>query len=263
LGILEFFKALAVQKVKFNPIENRNPVFITPYVLGGAQRLAQINTDETAYLHESDFTYEAGLDLKMGISNNTTLDLTINTDFAQVEADDQRVNLTRFSLFFPERRQFFLERASVFDFSFGSHDRLFHSRRIGLSAGLPVRILGGARVITRSGGWDLGLLSMQTARDRGLASKNHSIIRVRRQVFNPQSYVGGMVTSRIDENGNYNLSYGIDGIFRLWSDDFLNINMAQTTDSDSSQSFLSNEALETSGRVAAQKLFRTELQFQL
>ena len=242
-GFWSFLKPSQSQKIKFNPIESRNPVFITPYVLGGAQRLAQINTAETAYLHESDFTYEAGLDIKMGISNNTTLDLTLNTDFAQVEADDQRMNLTRYSLFFPEQRQFFLERASVFDFSFGSNDRLFHSRTIGLSAGLPVRILGGARVITRSGGWDLGLLSMQTARDRGLASKNHSILRVRRQVFNPQSYIGGMATSRIDENGNYNLSYGIDGIFRLVGDDFLNINMAQTIDSESTHSFLKNETL--------------------
>jgi len=103
-GFWSFLKPSQSQKVQFNPIENRNPVFITPYVLGGAQRLAQRNTDETDYLYESDFTYEAGLDIKMGIANNTTLDLTINTDFAQVEADDQRVNLTRFSLFFPEQR---------------------------------------------------------------------------------------------------------------------------------------------------------------
>jgi hypothetical protein len=242
-GFWSFLKPSQSQRVQLKPIESRNPVFITPYVLGGAQRLAHMNTDETGYLHESGVTYEAGLDIKMGITNNTTLDLTINTDFAQVEADDQRVNLTRFSLFFPERRQFFLERASVFDFSFGSNDRLFHSRRIGLSSGLPVRILGGARLISRTSGWDLGLLSMQTARDGELASKNHSILRVRRQVFNPQSYVGGMATSRIDENGNYNLSYGIDGIFRLWGDDFLNINAAQTISSDSSQSFLNNDAL--------------------
>jgi hypothetical protein len=71
------------------------------------------------FLHDTGLTYEAGFDLKMGLTNNTTLDLTVNTDFAQVEADDQQINLTRFSLFFPERRQFFLERASVFNFSFG------------------------------------------------------------------------------------------------------------------------------------------------
>jgi hypothetical protein len=242
-GFYSFVKPSQSQSVQLEPIESRNPVFITPYVLGGAQRLAQLDAGETGYLHESGFTYEAGLDIKMGITNNTTLDLTINTDFAQVEADDQQVNLTRFSLFFPERRQFFLERASVFDFSFGGNDRLFHSRRIGLSSGLPVRILGGARIITRSSGWDLGLLSMQTAREGELASKNHSILRARRQVFNPQSYVGGMATSRIDEKGNYNLSYGIDGIFRLWGDDFLNINTAQTISSDRTQTFLNTDAL--------------------
>ena len=160
-----------------------------------------------------------------------------------VDTDNQQVNLTRFSLFFPERRQFFLERAAIFDFSFGGSDRLFHSRRIGLHQGQPFRILGGARMITRSGGWDVGLLSMQTAREQDLLSKNHSVVRVRRQLFNPQSYAGGIVTSRIDESGNYNIAYGIDGIFKLWGDDFLNINIAQTTDNDLSSSAVNFESI--------------------
>ena len=86
-------------------------------------------------------------------------------------------------------------------------------------------------MIARTGGWDVGLLSMQTARDLDLYSENHSVVRFRRQVFNPQSYAGGMATSRIDESGNYNVAYGLDGIFNIWGDDFLNINVAQTADS--------------------------------
>lgn len=240
-GFFSFVKPSQTKPIVINEVENRNPVFVTPYLLGGLQRSPSIASDENSYRHESDLTHEVGLDFKMGISNNTTLDLTLNTDFAQVEADDQQINLTRFSLFFPEQRQFFLERASIFDFSFDGSDRLFHSRRIGLHEGQQVRILGGARMITRSGGWDVGLLSMQTARESGLASKNHSVARVRKQLFNPQSYAGGMLTSRIDEDGNYNLAYGIDGIFNLWGDDFLSINIAQTNDVDDNSSIFSGE----------------------
>jgi hypothetical protein len=242
-GFWSFLKASQTQNVILNNVENRNPVFITPYLLGGLSRVASLNSEAGDYIHDTDLTYEAGLDVKMGLTNNLTLDLTLNTDFAQVEADDQQVNLTRFSLFFPERRQFFLERAAIFNFSFGEQDRLFHSRRIGLSDGQPLRIIGGARMIARTGGWDIGLMSMQTARDMGLASENHSVVRFRRQVFNPQSYAGGMVTSRIDESGNYNVAYGIDGIFNLWGDDFLNINVAQTSDSDLNTSMIDHQSL--------------------
>ncbi len=242
-GGFSFIKPSQSQNTVLNNVESRTPVFITPYLLGGTQRVASMNPEEDGYRHDTDLTYEAGLDVKMGLTDNTTLDLTLNTDFAQVEADDQQVNLTRFSLFFPERRQFFLERASVFDFSFGGRDRLFHSRRIGLHEGQPVRILGGARMITRSGGWDVGLLSMQTAREQGLLSKNHSVVRVRKQLFNPQTYAGGMITSRIDERGNYNMSYGLDGIFNLWGDDFLEINIAQTTGNEFNSSAVTTESL--------------------
>ena len=242
-GFNSWRKASQARDIVLNDVESSTPIFITPYLLGGAQRAASLNTDADHYQHNTDFTYEAGLDVKMGVTNSTTLDLTVNTDFAQVEADDQQVNLTRFSLFFPERRQFFLERASIFNFSFGGSDRLFHSRRIGLQDGQQVRILGGARVITRSSGWDVGLLSMQTAREQGLLSKNHSVLRIRKQLFNPRSYAGGMITSRVDENGNYNLSYGIDGIFNLWGDDFLDFNIAQTAHSDLNSSVIDSESL--------------------
>ena len=242
-GFFSFMKPSQSQRIVLNDVENRNPVFITPYLLGGMQRSASLPSDAASYRHDTDLTYEAGLDVKMQLTNNITLDLTVNTDFAQVEADDQQINLTRFSLFFPERRQFFLERAAIFDFSFGGSDRMFHSRRIGLSEGQPLRILGGARMIARSSGWDVGLLSMQTARDLGLLSENHSVVRVRRQVFNPQSYAGGMVTSRIDERGNYNLNYGLDGIFKIFGDDFLNISIAQTIDSDLNDSGFDHETI--------------------
>ncbi len=97
--------------------------------------------------------FDAGIDAKLSLSNNLTLDLTANTDFAQVEADDQKINLTRFSLYFPEKRAFFQEKSDVFDFSFLGGNYLFYSRRIGLYDGNPVRIYGGLRMTGRVNKW--------------------------------------------------------------------------------------------------------------
>ena len=96
---------------------------------------------------------------------NLTADFTVNTDFAQVEADDQQINLTRFALFFPEKRTFFLENASTFQFGAPQEVDLFFSRRIGLASGQPVGIIGGARVSGKVGAYNVGLMNMQT---RGL-----------------------------------------------------------------------------------------------
>ena len=91
------------------------------------------------------------------------MDLTVNTDFAQVEADDQKINLTRYSLFFPEKRVFFQEKSDVFDFSFLGGNNLFYSRRIGICDGNPVRLYGGLRLTGRVNKWDVGMINMQSA----------------------------------------------------------------------------------------------------
>ena len=172
-----------------------------------------------------------GLDLKYNLTPNLTLDVTANTDFAQVEADDQQINLTRFSLFFPEKRQFFQERAGIFDFDTGEQSsRLFHSRRIGLVDGTPIRILGGARVVGRINEWDIGFLNMQTARQDGLPTENFGVLRVRKKAFNEYSTVGGMVTSRLDEDGTYNVVYGLDGIVRMFGDEYLTLKWVHSFD---------------------------------
>ncbi|MCU0407320.1 MAG: DUF5916 domain-containing protein, partial [Bacteroidales bacterium] len=186
--------------------------------------------------------FEAGLDVKYGITSNLVMDLTVNTDFAQVESDEQQVNLTRFSLYFPEKRTFFLERSSVFDFSLGGTSNLFYSRRIGLSDdGDPVRIYGGARITGRVGKWDIGLLDMQTAPlnlsneageiEEVLPSENFGALRFRRQVINENTYVGAMLTSRLGVNGNYNIAYGVDGIFRVFGNDYFDVKMSQSFES--------------------------------
>ena len=149
-----------------------------------------------------------GLDARYGITRNLNLDVSVNTDFAQVEADDQQVNLTRFSLFFPEKRRFFQERAAVFEVPLGFQERLFFSRRIGLVNRESVRIWGGARLIGRVGDWDVGFIDMQTDDHDVAPSENLGVLRVRRRVLNQFSYLGGIVTSRIGDDGSYNVVYG-------------------------------------------------------
>ncbi len=231
---LGFAKPSVAQDVVLRDVVAQRPVYITPYVAGGADRRAQLTDAETAYEHVNTFEREVGLDVKYNINSTLTLDVTVNTDFAQVEADDQQVNLTRFSLFFPEKRQFFQERAGIFEFSLGGRDRLFHSRRIGVADGDLVRILGGARLVGRVGRWDLGIINMQTARtsELDLPSENFGVLRARRQVVNENSYIGGMLTSRVDSDGMYNLGYGIDGVLRAFGDDYLTVQVAQSVDRD-------------------------------
>lgn len=224
-----FFKPSLAQRVVFEGIYSRRPLHFTPYLTGGIDQQYLLNADQSGYSRIDNREMEAGFDIKYGITNNLTLDLTVNTDFAQVEADDQQVNLTRFNLFFPEKRQFFQERSGVFEFNTGGSGRLFHSRRIGLTgAGEPVRILAGGRLTGRVGSWDLGFLNMQTDSYRNLPAENFGVIRLRRQMLNPYSYAGAMATSRIDVDGKYNISYGIDGSIRLQGDDYFSWAWAQS-----------------------------------
>ncbi len=220
------------QEVLFEGIRSHNPLYITPYLLGGLGQSNELNDTETAYERNDKFVHEAGLDVKYGLTNNLTLDVTINTDFAQVEADDQIINLTRYSLFFPEKRLFFQERSGNFEFRFEDDNRLFYSRRIGIHEGDQVRIYGGARIVGRVGPWDIGFLNMQTEKFGDLLSENFNVMRLRKQVINPYSYIGGMVTSRIGNRDSWNTAYGIDGIFRLFGDDYLTLKWAQSFEND-------------------------------
>lgn len=200
----------------------------TPYVIGGRQSRpggAGAGATEPARIMRT--LHEAGADLKLGLSSRLTLDLTLNTDFAQTEVDDQRVNLTRFSLFFPERRQFFLERSGLFDVTLGGNDRIFHSRRIGLGPqGDPMRVLGGGRLVGRIGAWDLGALDMLVDEGSGDAPANAAVIRARRNVLNPYSYVGAVAaTSSGTADGH---SVAADGTLRLTAADFLVWSVATT-----------------------------------
>lgn len=173
---------------------------------------------------------DAGVDLKYGITPGLTMDLTYRTDFAQAELDQEQVNLTRFSLFFPERREFFIENSGVFQFGdqnernyrMGASLRdftLFHSRRIGLTpGGEPIPILGGGRVTGRAGAFEVGALNMQTESFQGLPAENFSVARVRRNILG-NSDVGLLLVNRQETgdlgDGGHNRSWGADANLRL------------------------------------------------
>ncbi len=214
--------------VVLEQVHSQKPIYFTPYVVGGLEQKPTLNDAETEYLLKNNFGRGIGLDIKYNWTSNLTLDTTLNPDFAQVEADDQQVNLSRFSLFFPEKRQFFQERSGIFSFNFVGRSRLFHSRRIGIRDDEQIPIIGGARLVGRIGNWDIGFLDMQTARKDEIPTENFGVMRLRRQVLNSHSYAGLMLTNRVDEKGNYNFAYGIDSILRLLGQEYLTLKWGQT-----------------------------------
>jgi hypothetical protein len=245
-------------RVALDGVSSERLAVFTPYVLGGGTRSAALDAPNASYFYRRSDTREAGADLKLGLTSNLTLDLTLNTDFAQAEVDDQQVNLTRFGLFFPEKRQFFLERAGVFDFTtggFGDPSRLFHSRQIGLtSQGLPIRILGGARLVGRVGRWDLAALDMQTEGSSVQGAENFGVVRVRRNVWNPASTVGGIVTSRMSDGGRRNHTYGTDALLRVGRNEYVTMQWAQSIDDSTGASAASGMVRGAWERRASQGL---------
>lgn len=225
---LGFAKPSQARTVILENVESSKPMYFTPYVTGGFGQVSELNDRESSYEQVDNYQRNVGLDFKFPLTNNLTFDATINTDFAQVEADNQQVNLTRFSLFFPEKRQFFQERSGIFSFSTDLFDRVFYSRRIGLSDDGVVRILGGARLVGRIGGWDIGLLNMQTESSPSSPAENFGVLRLRKRVFNEQSYAGTIVTSRVGDDGSYNLVYGLDGAFKVSEREYLSTKWIQT-----------------------------------
>ncbi len=191
-------------------------VTVSPYMLGDAFK------DYTLVGPEAQYGTGIGGDAKVGINQGLTLDLTVNTDFAQVEVDDQQVNLTRFSLFFPEKRAFFLENAGIFSVGAGRSAELFFSRRIGLASGHEVPIQAGARLTGQVGGLRLGILNIQTDdlsrtdSETGVTSQiaptnNFGVARLYRE-FENRTQLGAMFVSRMNtrHSDDYNLTLGLD-----------------------------------------------------
>ena len=230
-GFWSFIKPSKAQDVSFSNVRNKRPWFTSPYTLAGAG-YHHIKPEGATYPDKiNDNRLTAGLDVQHALTDNMNLDITVNTDFAQVEADDQIVNLSRFSYFFPEKRRFFLERSSVMDFGFDANNRLFYSRRIGIENGKISPLWGGARLVGRVNKYDVGFLNIQSRAKDGNPSENFGVLRLRRRVSKNNSYIGGIFTSRTDWKGTSNLAYGLDGIINLFGNDYLKLNIAGTYDS--------------------------------
>jgi uncharacterized protein DUF5916/cellulose/xylan binding protein with CBM9 domain len=218
---------------------------------------------------------DGGVDVKYGVTTGLVWDFTVNTDFSQVEADEQQVNLTRFSLFFPEKRDFFLENAGMFDFgstgggntgSFGAgaifygsrlsrvpQMRLFFSRHIGLSEdGQPIPIVAGTRLSGRAARYSIGALNIQQGETADVAAANVTAIRVRRDILT-NSDVGAVLLNKDEAGPAYNRVGGLDANFRFG---FLTLN-AVVARSMSDQPHVPGAGNELAARGFAQYQDRT------
>ncbi len=227
-GFWSFIKPSQAQNVTFTGIQNKRPWFTSPYLLSSLGYHHNRLPGSQGFDKTSANKLDAGLDIQHAVSNNMNLDITVNTDFAQVEADDQVVNLSRFSLFFPEKRRFFLERSSIMEFSFENENRLFYSRRIGINENKLIPLWGGMRLVGRIKSFDIGAMTMQSREKFDFPSENYGVLRLRKRISENNSYIGGIITSRTDFAGNTNLTYGLDGIINLFKDDYLKVNLAQS-----------------------------------
>ncbi|HUU33449.1 MAG TPA: DUF5916 domain-containing protein, partial [Vicinamibacterales bacterium] len=209
---------------------------LKPFVVTGARRreLSATNTN-------SSWVRDVGLDARYGVTPSLNLDVTLNTDFAQVEVDEQQVNLTRFGLFFPEKRDFFLENANAFTVGTGSsftstpvQTDLFFSRRIGLSdTGQPVPILGGARLTGKVGRNNVAIMDVQTDSAFGNPGDNFFVSRYSRDVLG-RSRIGALFVNKesLDGSAHFNRTMGVDGNFSLGRNLQVNSYVAKTSSPD-------------------------------
>ncbi|WP_424001415.1 DUF5916 domain-containing protein [Maribacter sp. IgM3_T14_3] len=216
------------------PPEPSTNIQVNPYVLSDFRE-----TKSNGELTTSNTDYTLGGELKWALNSNTLLDLTINTDFAQAEADRQVNNISRFSVFFPERRQFFLENASLFGTGLYSSNGVsgnlsiipFFSRRIGLdTSGKPVNIDGGLRLVHRSAKSNFGVLGIREGSSEDIDGSYNFVGRYVHN-FGKQNRLGVIATTKIEDEKS-NVVGGIDGFFRLDKSNSIGVMGLASTDSD-------------------------------
>ncbi len=195
-----------------NDIASGRLLIIKPYALGGfTQSTGQPNS----------FQHTGGFDAKYGIRGNLLASLTVNTDFADADVDQQQFNLTPYPLFFPEKRRFFLENADVFQFLTWNSDLLFFSRQIGIDAntGQEVPIDAGGKLAGQLDGFDLGIMDVKTRSVGAIADSNYSVARVKRPMFG-DSDIGAIFVDKesSDPLDGYNRAGGVDAKFVLFKD---------------------------------------------
>ncbi len=176
---------------------------IKPYILAGLERVPSEGSDTT------ETTKDMGIDIKYAITPHLTLDITLNTDFAQVEADELSINITRFPLFFPEKREFFLEGSGFFEFGLRAKVQPFFSRRIGLSGGKEIPILAGVKLTGKLGTYGIGLLNIETKETSSVPQTNYTVIRLKKDILS-RSRVGILAINKEPQDGSFNRTIGVD-----------------------------------------------------
>jgi hypothetical protein len=199
-------------------IKRGKDIKIKPFAIGGTQN--QITDEKTV----NDNIGNGGFDIYYGLKSNLTLNLTYNTDFAQVEADNAQINLTRFNLFYPEKREFFLTRSKLFAFGNSRQTEVFFSRKIGLNQD----VVGGARMFGQIGKTSVGALNIHTRADGDLPATHYSAIRLRKDVRD-RTTVGAIITD-VSSKGIRNSVYGIDGEMRFWGNSSVSAWYSQVND---------------------------------
>lgn len=217
-----------------NEIGSGRLFIVKPYVLGGFSHLPA-NATASGLTPGTTALHTGGVDVKVGIRSNLVANLTANTDFADSDVDVQQFNLTPYKLFFPEKRQFFLENAGVFAFpmSIGDGaDQLFFSRQIGIDpiTGQQVPINGGAKVTGSLDGFELGVMDVDTRSSGPNPGANYAVLRLKRSLWGSGSYVGVMGTDMRSTGvtSSFNQASGVDGRFVLYKNLVLNGYAAQT-----------------------------------
>lgn len=229
----------------FEGLRPRKQLQLTPYTISSLGGAYSLEPTTEVYRRNPVHELDAGLDIRYGISSDLTLDVTLNTDFAQVEIDDQIINVNdRVNIFLPEKRRFFQEQAGLFDFNAGILSQLFYSRQIGITNGRLTPILGGVRLTGQLGKTDIGLLSLQTEGIRfdsntPIPSENFSVVRLRRKFLNQKSFFGFMATNRV-RKGYYNTALGLDNVISFPDDLFLVSSLSTTLDQESAYRPLEN-----------------------
>ena len=201
-------------------IKRGNDIKIKPFGIGGSQK--QTFDDETT----SNNMGNGGVDIYYGLKSNLTLNLTYNTDFAQVEADNAQINLTRFNLFYPEKREFFLTRSKLFSFGNPKQTEIFFSRQIGLNQDVS----GGTRVYGQIGKTSIGGLNIHTHAENDMPATAYSALRLRTDIRD-RTTIGAIVTD-VSTSGSQNTVMGIDGQMRFWGSSSVNAWYSQVEDSE-------------------------------
>ena len=216
---------IAGDLVGLEGVEPGKNLYVKPYGLIGVKNLDSVKG-------ETEAEKKTGFDLKYGLTPGMALDLTAYTDFSDTEVDTQQINFTRFPLFFPEKREFFLENAGLFESSFsglgGREVLLFHSRRIGLAGGEPIPILAGARLSGREGANAIGLMNIHTMSEATFPATNFTVARYRRDVLS-NSTIGAIFLNRRSafENDTHR-TFGADATLLLRQDLQINAQLAKT-----------------------------------